>query len=106
MLDFGACIVGGNSRYLLVFENGDYLDKFVDSQLWVDLERVFAPVKDGQTLSGAAGENWLITGFDPRARLFACDGRRGGRKPTRPRQFTGGLTSCQPRSRDPVRFRK
>lgn len=62
--DFGACLAG-SGKYFIVFEDGEHLDGFIDSQLWVDLERVFGPVKDGQTFSGVAGENWLITDVDP-----------------------------------------
>jgi hypothetical protein len=62
--DFGACLVG-SGKYYIVFDDREHLDEFIDSQLWVDLERIFEPVRNGQTFSGAAGKNWLITDLDP-----------------------------------------
>jgi hypothetical protein len=62
---FAACIEDGGPHYLLVFDDAGHLDSFVDSQGWVDFERVFAPVDDGQTFTGAAGQNWIITNFEP-----------------------------------------
>lgn len=63
--EFGACVSGGRSRYLIVFEDDTSLDQFVDSQRWVDFHRILEPVDDGQRFTGAAGDNWIIAGYDP-----------------------------------------
>ena len=62
---FAACVAHEGPRYLLVFDDAAHLDGFVNSQSWVDFERVFAPVDDGQTFTGAAGQNWIITNIEP-----------------------------------------
>jgi hypothetical protein len=50
----------------------------------VDLERVFEPVREGQAFIGAAGENWLITDFDPeQAFLDAMKAERVESQPAR-----------------------
>jgi hypothetical protein len=81
--DFGACLAG-SGKYFIVFDDGEHLDRFIDSQLWVDLERVFEPVREGQTFIGAAGENWLITDLDPdHAFLEAMKAERVESQPAR-----------------------
>jgi hypothetical protein len=81
--DFGACLAG-SGKYFLVFDDGEHLDRFIDTQLWVDLERVFEPVREGQAFIGAAGENWLITDFDPeQAFLDAMKAERVESQPAR-----------------------
>lgn len=65
MEGFGGCVDGGDTRYLIVFDNAAHLRDFVDSQQWVEFERIFAPVDEGQTFTAAAGENWIITNLEP-----------------------------------------
>ena len=82
--DIAACVDNGSLNFLLIFDDASELEAFVDSQQWVDFERVFAPVRDGQVFNGAAGANWLITGVDPNPDfLSTMDARQVESQPAR-----------------------